>query len=193
MEFITILLIAVGLAMDAFAVSVSNGVAVNDFRLGHGVKLGFYFGGFQFVMPIIGWILGNSVKNYIESVDHWIAFVLLGAIGLNMILETRKTQDKELSSCMRCADEVLSVRLLTLQAVATSIDALAVGISFALLDINIVFAAAIIGAVAFLFSFAGGVLGKGLGGLFKQKAEFFGGAILIAIGIKILSEHLFFG
>lgn len=185
----TILFIAVGLAMDAFAVSVSNGVSVSHFQLSHGMKQGLYFGFFQFMMPILGWFLGSSVKIYIETVDHWIAFLLLGGIGLNMILDTQKKE--EVRACSDNGGKVLDHRLLMIQAIATSIDALAVGISFALLDIHIISAAAVIGVIAFLFSVAGGMLGKGLGSLFQQKAEFLGGFILIGIGFHILLEHLF--
>ena len=186
-DFITIFFIAVGLAMDAFAVSISNGVAVKDFGVKDSVKLGTYFGVFQFVMPILGWILGSSVRSYIEAVDHWIAFALLVLIGGNMLLEARKNEEEEKESNL-----ILTPKILIVQAVATSIDALAVGISFAILDINILYAAAIIGIVAFIFSFAGGEIGKKVGEIFEKKAEILGGIILILIGLKILIEHLFF-
>lgn len=192
MEFLTVFLIAVGLAMDAFAVSVSNGVTICDFKRHHAVKLGAYFGCFQFLMPLIGWLMGTSVKAYIEAIDHWIAFILLGVIGLNMIIETFKNNEAEDVYSGKMACEVLTPHRLLVQAVATSIDALVVGISFALLDINILYAAAIIGFVAFIFSYVGGILGERLGMLFKKKAELFGGIILIGIGAKILIEHLFF-
>lgn len=191
MGFFTILLIAVGLAMDAFAVSVSNGICTTDFKPMHAVKLGAYFGGFQFIMPLIGWLLGTSVKVYIEAIDHWIAFVLLLIIGINMIRETMKNDEDEYSIGSP-ACEVLTKKKLVFQAIATSIDALAVGISLAILDINILYASTIIGVVAFFFSFTGGILGKGLGNLFKKRAEIFGGFILVCIGVKILVEHLYF-
>ena len=172
MEFVTILLIAVSLAMDAFAVSISNGVSVKGFGKKQAATQGLYFGGFQFLMPVIGWFLGSSVKTYIESVDHWIAFVLLAIIGGNMIRESFGDDEEE------SGQSVLTAKVLLLQAVATSIDALAVGI---------------IGVVSFVLSFCGGMLGKGLGNFLQAKAEFAGGAVLILIGIKILVEHVFLG
>ncbi len=189
MDTISIFLIAVGLAMDAFAVSVSNGIAVCDFRKRHALKVGVYFGFFQFIMPVIGYLLGTSVKAYIEAVDHWIAFILLIVIGGNMVLESFHKEEDIV--CSKTARDVLTVKKLVVQAVATSIDALAVGISFAILDINILYAASIIGIVALFISFAGGNLGKSIGSVLKERAEFLGGAILIVIGIKILIEHLF--
>lgn len=191
MSFITIFLIAVGLAMDAFAVSVSNGVAVHNFGKRHAFKLGMYFGVFQFIMPILGWFLGVSVKEYVEAFDHWIAFILLLVIGANMIIESVKEGSQESTVCRKTADEFLTLRCLIFQAVATSIDALAIGISFAILNINIIYASAVIGVVAFIISFAGGILGKRLGSILKQRAEIFGGVILILIGLKILFEHVF--
>lgn len=187
MEFVTILLIAVSLAIDAFAVSISNGVSVKGFGKKQAATQGLYFGGFQFLMPVIGWFLGSSVKTYIESVDHWIAFVLLAVIGGNMIRESFGDDEEE------SGQSVLTAKVLLLQAVATSIDALAVGISFAILDVNIWWAAGIIGVVSFVLSFCGGMLGKGLGNFLQAKAEFAGGAVLILIGIKILVEHVFLG
>ena len=144
MEFVTIFLIAVSLAMDAFAVSISNGVSVKGFGKKEAATQGLYFGGFQFLMPVIGWFLGSSVKTYIESVDHWIAFVLLAIIGGNMIRESFGDDEEE------SGQSALTAKVLLLQAVATSIDALAVGISFAILDVNIWWAAGIIGVVSFV-------------------------------------------
>lgn len=181
-----IFLIAVSLAMDAFAVSISNGVSVKGFGKSHAIKQGLYFGVFQFLMPLIGWVLGSSVKSYIEAVDHWIAFGLLAIIGVNMIRESLSEEDDEEEATE------LSPKVLVLQAIATSIDALAVGISFAVLSVNIVQAAVIIGVVAFVFGVAGGILGKKIGGLLQSKAELAGGVVLILIGCKILVEHLFF-
>ncbi len=185
MEEITIFLIAVSLAMDAFAVSISNGVSVRGFDTKQSAVQGLYFGGFQFLMPVVGWFLGSRVKTYIESVDHWIAFALLAVIGGNMIRESFREEEG--------GQTELTGRILLLQAIATSIDALAVGISFAILDVNIWMAAAIIGVVSFVMSFCGGMLGKGLGNFLQAKAEFAGGIVLVLIGIKILAEHLFFG
>lgn len=185
MEWVTIWLIALSLAMDAFAVSISNGVSVRGFGGRHAVLQGIYFGVFQFLMPVIGWFLGSSVKTYISSVDHWIAFGLLAVIGGNMIRESLHPEEE-------AGQSRLSAKVLVLQAVATSIDALAVGISFAILDVNIWMASAIIGVVAFVLGVAGGFLGKRLGDFLESKAEFVGGLVLIAIGVKILVEHLFF-
>ena len=182
MGFITVFLIALGLAMDAFAVSISNGVAVKSCGGMQSLKVGAFFGGFQFIMPILGWYLGSSVKEYIESFDHWIAFILLFVIGANMIKESFSKEE------MRC-EFMLSNKRLAVQAVATSIDALAVGVSFAVLDTYIVSAAAIIGIVCFILSFTGMVIGKALGSVFIERAEFLGGIILIVIGLKILAEH----
>lgn len=184
MDYGTIFLIAASLAMDAFAVSISNGVSVRGFDKKDALRQGLYFGGFQFAMPLAGWFLGSSVKAYIEAVDHWIAFFLLAVIGGNMIRESVKGEDAP-------GESALTAKVLLLQAVATSIDALAVGISFALLDVNILTAGLVIGVVAFVLSFLGGVLGKGLGSFLQAKAAFAGGVVLILIGGKILAEHLF--
>lgn len=189
MEFLTIFFIALSLAMDAFAVSVTNGITAVGFNRFDAMKQGIYFGIFQFAMPVLGWILGSSVKDSIESVDHWIAFILLGTIGGNMIYESFH-KPREICTCSK--NTCMTAKCLILQAIATSIDALAIGISFALLEVNILFSAIIIGLVAFSLSFFGGILGKSLGGFFQKKAQFAGGIILIGIGLKILTEHLFF-
>ncbi|MGN1098342.1 MAG: manganese efflux pump MntP family protein [Clostridia bacterium] len=191
MGLIEIFLTAVSLAMDAFAVSITNGVVVADFKKRYAVKMGLYFGVFQFVMPLIGYALGSSFRSYIETFDHWIAFGLLVLIGGNMIRESIWGEEEE--SVGKTAKEALNAKVLTVQAIATSIDALAVGISFSLLpDVDMWLSCTIIGIVAFLFSFFGGLTGKKIGGLFKDKAELAGGIVLCAIGIKILVEHLFF-
>lgn len=184
MDYGMIFLIALSLAMDAFAVSISNGVSVRGFGKADAVRQGLYFGVFQLLMPLIGWFLGSRVKEYIAAVDHWIAFLLLAVIGINMIRESLKGENAP-------EESRLTARVLVLQAIATSIDALAVGISFALLDVNILSAGLIIGVVAFVLSFLGGILGKGLGSFLQAKAAFAGGAVLILIGLKILIEHLF--
>ena len=185
MNYGMIFLIALSLAMDAFAVSISNGVSVRGFGKKDAVRQGLYFGVFQFLMPLIGWFLGSRVKDYIAAVDHWIAFLLLAVIGANMIRESLKEDDAQ-------EESKLTSKVLMLQAIATSIDALAVGISFALLDVNILTAGLIIGIIAFALSFTGGILGKGLGSFLQAKAAFAGGTVLILIGLKILIEHLFF-
>lgn len=185
MEILTVMLIAVGLAMDAFAVSISNGIAVRGFGRYQAARQGLYFGCFQFIMPLIGFMLGRSISSYIESFDHWIAFVMLSIIGGGMIYECIKDG----GGCEAEIKGSLSSQTLFVQAVATSIDALAVGISLGLMGINVFVSSALIGIVAFAFSFAGGMLGKRLCGIFQKKAEFAGGLILIIIGIKILLEH----
>ena len=187
MSILMILLIAVSLSMDAFAVSVSNGIALGNISAKDTFRTGGFFGVFQFIMPVLGWILGTSVKSYIEAVDHWIAFGLLLFIGGNMIKEALSQEDEEEER-----EASLSTGKLFLQAVATSIDALAVGISFAVLNVNIWQASAIIGVVCFCISVSGCHVGKNIGNLLKEKAEFVGGVVLIAIGLKILIEHLFF-
>ncbi len=188
MKFITIFLIAVSLAMDAFAVSISNGVSVRGFGKKDAIRQAAFFGGFQFFMPVIGWFLGCSVKTYIEAVDHWIAFLLLLVIGGNMIHESIKGGgDENKGSCS------LTNKMLFLQAVATSIDALAVGISFAILNVNIIHAGVIIGVVSFVISCIGAYAGKYLGDKLQSKAEIIGGVVLILIGAKILMEHTILG
>ncbi len=180
-----ILLIALSLAMDAFAVSVSTGIAVPGFGWKQAARIGAWCGFFQFAMPLAGWFLGSSVKVYIEAVDHWIAFGLLALIGGAMIREALSGGEEE-------AVTDLSVRRLFLLALATSIDALAVGVTMAFMaDVNIILSAAVIGAVAFFMAMLGGLLGRRLGQLFQKRATLLGGAVLLAIGIKILLEHLF--
>lgn len=187
MSLFSIFLIAVGLAMDAFAVAISLGITTPDFKPRHALKVGVYFGAFQLAMPLIGWLLGKSVSGYISAFDHWIAFFLLLIIGGKMAIEgIRNFRNEE---CERNPDGLKASKLVVL-AIATSIDALAMGVGMAILEVNIVKASIIIGVVAFTFSFLGGLLGKKLGCLFKSKAEILGGLILIAIGIKTLVEHL---
>lgn len=182
---IEIVLIAVSLALDAFAVSVSSGISVPGFGWKQAVRMGVYFGGFQFAMPLIGWFLGSSVSSYIEAVDHWIAFVLLVLIGGRMVWGARGDN----CECTSVPNE-LSAKRLTVLAVATSIDALAVGVSMAFMDVNILFSAGTIGVVAFGLSIVGGLAGRRLGCLFQKRAEMVGGFVLIGIGLKILLEHL---
>lgn len=186
-----IFLTAVSLAMDAFAVSVTNGITVADFKKRYAVKMGLYFGAFQFFMPLLGYALGSGFRAYIEAFDHWIAFGLLALIGGNMIRESFSADG--VGDGRKTAAEALCARVLAVQAVATSIDALAVGISFSLLpDVDMWLSCSIIGIVAFVFSFVGGVMGRGVGGFLKNKAELIGGVVLVGIGIKILIEHIFF-
>jgi len=182
---ISILLIAVSLAMDAFAISISTGMCFPRFGLRQSLKLGCWFGAFQGMMPLLGWFLGTRVAEYIEAFDHWLAFGLLAFIGGRMIWESLHGDEEE-----SCPTD-LSARRLCILAIATSIDALAVGVSMAFMaDVNILFSAAVICVVTFLLSVVGGMLGRYLGSLFQKWAEVAGGVVLIGIGIKILMEHL---
>lgn len=186
MSIIELLLIAVGLSMDAFAVSVCKGLASERVTPKHLFIVGIWFGGFQALMPAIGYFLGSAFEKYITSVDHWIAFVLLVFIGGSMIKEARSQEENE-------ADDSLAVKTMFALAVATSIDALAVGITFAFLIESIshlIFALCSIGIITFILSAAGMKAGNLFGSKYKAKAEIAGGIILILIGLKILLEHL---
>ena len=182
---IEIFLIAVSLALDAFAVSVSTGISTPGFGLRQSARMGLWFGGFQFAMPLIGWFLGSSVAKYIEAFDHWLAFGLLALIGGRMIWESLHGEEEQADGP---AD--LSARKLCVLAIATSIDALAVGVSMAFMPVNILFSAIVIGVVAFALSLLGGILGEKLGTLFEKWVQVAGGIVLIGIGIKILIEHM---
>ena len=182
MQLYEIIIIAVGLAMDAFAVSVCKGLSLGKIRPSHMVKAGIWFGGFQMLMPIIGFLLAELFVGVIDQFDHWIAFVLLALIGGNMVREAFG-KDEEPNSRM-------DIKTMLLLAIATSIDALAVGVSFAFLEVNIIIAAGIIGIVAFLFSFGGIKIGSVFGSKYHKKAEFVGGVILILMGLRILLEGL---
>ena len=185
--FIELLLMGVGLAMDAFAVSVCKGLAMRKVNKKQAVIIALFFGGFQALMPFIGWALGIQFESYITSIDHWIAFVLLGFIGGKMIVEAVKPEEDEEIEQM---DPPLDLKQLTILAVATSIDALAVGITFAFLDYPIVEAISIIGVVTFIICIAGVYVGNFFGSKYKNKAEFAGGLILVLLGLKILLSHL---
>jgi len=189
MEIITIFLIAVSLAMDAMAVSVSNGIAIIDFKPIHAIKIGIYFGFFQFIMTVIGYVAGNSLSSSIKVYSSFISFILLLLIGSKMLYEAIRN-NKEENVEANTAKNLLTAKRLILLAIATSIDALAVGVSLVSLDCNIKLATIIIGIIAFIFSFSGGILGEKIGKLFKQRAEIVGGIILVGIGIKILLEYL---
>ena len=183
MDLLTLLTLAVGLAMDAFAVSICKGLAMREKVLKKGIIVGLWFGGFQALMPTIGFFLGTQFKDQITSIDHWIAFVLLGLIGINMVKEALSNDEEQ-------ADDSIAVKEMLMLAVATSIDALAVGITFAFLNVHIVSAASMIGVCTFLISFAGVKIGNIFGTKYKSKAELAGGIILILLGFKILFEHL---
>lgn len=184
MSLLSIILTAVGLAMDAFAVSITLGMSVlEEKKRLIALKAGLFFGIFQGLMPLFGYILGIRFTEYIESIDHWIAFILLLIIGGKMIIDSIKGEDEE-------DIDIHTNRKFLILSVATSIDALAIGVSFAFLKINIIYSASIIALVTFVLSFAAVYLGKLLGNYIKNKAGIFGGIILILIGTKILLEHL---
>ena len=185
MSLVELFIIAVGLSMDAFAVSVCKGLSVQKMKLSHALTCGIYFGGFQGLMPLIGYILGSQFEEAIVSIDHWVAFVLLGLIGFNMIKESRE-EDCE---CLDCS---FGVKAMIPLAVATSIDALAIGVTFAFLHVNIFWAVTFIGVITFILSSIGVKVGNVFGMRYKSKAEFAGGLILILMGTKILLEHLGF-
>ncbi len=184
MDIVTILFIAFGLAMDAFAVSIANGITAKHQRMNNALKLGLSFGSFQAFMPLMGWLAGLSLRDFISGVDHWIAFGLLSLIGCKMIYESRKIESGEKEP------HTLTVLVLFMLSVATSIDALAVGVSFAFLRVSIATPVIVIGVVTFLLSFLGVFIGSKVGHFFESKIEVVGGLILIAIGVKILVEHL---
>lgn len=188
MGIIELLLTGVGLAMDAFAVSVCKGLSMKKINYGHAFVIAVFFGGFQALMPFIGWALGTQFKDYIVSIDHWIAFVLLGIIGTKMLKEAFGEEPADGKPCHKGLD----LKELLLLAIATSIDALAVGITFAFLNVNIFVAISIIGVVTFLISFGGVVVGNVFGHKYEKRAQIAGGVILILIGVKILLEHLGF-
>nr|WP_317412795.1 manganese efflux pump MntP family protein [uncultured Solibaculum sp.] len=187
MGFWGIFLMALGLSMDAFTVSVSNGMCTRNLKVSHAVKMAFSFGFFQALMPIIGYYAGVTLSGFLQSVSYWIAFGLLTCIGLKMIYEALKKIQGD--QCV--TRDPISFKMLMLLSVATSIDALAVGISLALVDqTSIGLAAGIIGVVTFLVCLAGVYIGKRFGTIFEKKAEILGGLLLIGIGVKILVEGL---
>ena len=183
MGLLDLFITAVALSMDAFAVSVSKGLSVKRVRLKHGLITGAYFGGFQALMPLLGFFLASSFADYIRRFDHWIAFGLLTLIGANMLREALSGEEEEMN-------DSFSFKTMLPLAVATSIDALATGVSFAVTDTNIWLAIALAGATTFAFSAAGVKIGNVFGAKYKSKAELAGGLILILMGAKILIEHL---
>lgn len=185
MDTLTLITCALGLSMDAFAVSICKGLALKKIDFKKQLLVGLWFGGFQALMPLIGYLLGINFTNYITSIDHWIAFILLGFIGLNMIKESLQKDE-----CEECGDDSLSFKSMLILAIATSIDALAVGITFAFLEVNIVAAVSSIGIITFVLSAIGVKVGHVFGSRFKSKAELAGGIVLILLGVKILLEHL---
>lgn len=189
MEYLVeFLLLGVGLAMDAFAVSICKGLAMRKVNKKQAVIIALFFGGFQAIMPVIGWLLCKGFQTYIEAFDHWIAFALLAFIGVKMIIETLR--EKEDDVVIEEMDPPLDMKEMLMLAIATSIDALAVGISLAALDRPIVESPAIIGVVTFVISIIGVYIGKFFGNRYKKRAELTGGIILVLIGVKILCEHM---
>jgi putative Mn2+ efflux pump MntP len=180
MGYAELLLIGLGLSMDAFAAAVCKGLEMRSINKTNIVLIAVFFGGFQALMPLIGWLAGIQFEEYINSIERWIAFILLLIIGIKMIVEAYKNDD------ICHIQDKLDIKEIIMLAVATSIDALAVGITFAFLEVNILTAVSIIGLITFLLSISGIVIGIRFGAKYKNKAEFFGGVILIMIGIKIL-------
>jgi putative Mn2+ efflux pump MntP len=183
MDIATVLLIAFGLAMDAFSVSITSGITTRKIRHSDILKMSLSFGVFQMVMPVIGWLAGSSLRTYISNVDHWVAFGLLAFVGVKMIWESVKGEARMTNP--------FDNKTLLLLSISTSIDALAVGVSFSFLDVSILFPVLIIGVITFLLSSTGILMGNGLRHFFENiKIELLGGLILIGIGIKILIEHI---
>lgn len=187
MGLLELFILAVGLSMDAFAVAICKGLAVNEVKPRHMLITGLWFGGFQALMPLLGYFLGTAFEKYVSAIDHWIAFVLLGAIGANMIKEAFSKEEG-------CSDCDFGIKTMFVMAIATSIDALAAGIALAM-DLKgnnflAIIAVIFIGIITFSLSALGVKIGNIFGSKWKSKAEFLGGTILIILGIKILLEHL---
>jgi putative Mn2+ efflux pump MntP len=186
MGLITIIIIAFGLAMDAFVVSIVSGVAQKDLHIKHALQIAFFFGGFQAIMPLIGSVAGLSFKGYIADYDHWVAFGLLSAVGGKMIYESFRIKSVEINL------DPSKIYVLLALSVATSIDALAIGITLSLITSSIITAVLIIGLVTFALSYLGVYIGKKFGHFFENGIEALGGLFLIGLGVKILIQHLFF-
>lgn len=184
MTLLELFFIAAGLSMDAFAVSICKGLSLQKMNVKNALMIGLYFGGFQALMPFLGYLLGSRFQDAIAAYDHWVAFILLSVIGGNMIKES---MDKELESC----DSSVAFKDMVVLAVATSIDALAVGVTFAFLKVQIIPAVSFIGVITFILSVIGVKVGTIFGSKYKSKSEFVGGLILILIGVKIFVEHRF--
>lgn len=183
MGLVELIILSIGLAMDAFAVSICKGLSMKKMKWKNAVIVGIYFGVFQALMPVMGYLLGVNFQSKIANVDHWIAFILLGIIGMNMIKEAISKETDTQNDSVKFKDMIIL-------AIATSIDALAVGITFAFLKVNIVLAVTLIGVITFVISIMGVKIGNIFGDKYEKKAELIGGAILIFLGIKILVEHL---
>ena len=188
MGFVELFLIGVGLSMDAFAVSICKGLGMKRLNMKQALVIGLFFGGFQALMPLIGWALGTQLADFITPIDHWIAFILLVLIGGKMLFDAFREGDEE--EAVDPKDARLDLKELLMLAIATSIDALAVGITFAFLGVNIVWAIAIIGVTTFVLSVVGVAVGHAFGARYEKGATIVGGVVLILIGCKILLEHL---
>lgn len=186
MSLASIIVIALGLSMDAFAVSITSGIAIKKMRLGYAIVIGLFFGSFQAIMPLLGWVGGIKFASYIKTFDHWAACAILVFLGLKMVLESRNLEQKQLLS------NPMEIPILFMMALATSIDALAVGVSLSFLEISILAPVSVIGFITFLLSFSGTYIGNRCGSILENKIEIAGGVMLIGIGFKILVEHLFF-
>lgn len=183
MGVVELIILSIGLAMDAFAVAICKGLSMKKMQWKNAIIIGLYFGIFQALMPVIGYLLGINFQNKIANIDHWIAFILLGIIGINMIKESISKENNISTDSIKFKDMIIL-------AIATSIDALAVGITFAFLKVNIILSIILIGCITFIISVIGVKVGNIFGNKYEKKAEFAGGLILIFLGIKILLEHL---
>ena len=185
MDYLTVIILAIGLSMDSFAVSISCGLEEQKISFQHAVKISISFAFFQGLLPVVGWFLGTGVKVYIEAIDHWIAFILLAYLGGKMIFESFRNEESEKMSNIYSWKHILTL------SIATSIDALVIGFTYAVVSTRNIFGGAvIIGAVTFFFAMLGIRIGKDVAGNFSQRVELLGGIILIGIGVKILIEHL---
>lgn len=183
MKTLELLLLSIGLAMDAFAVSICKGISMKKMNWKKACIIGLWFGGFQALMPTIGYFLGTTFETFVTNVDHWIAFVLLAIIGGKMIKDAFDPKEEE-------SDDDVSFKTMFVLAVATSIDALAVGITFAFFDVNLILAISLIGITSFILPVIGTKIGNKFGNRYEKKAELVGGTILVVLGLKILIEHL---
>lgn len=190
MTWADLLLTAVALSMDAMAAALAYGMAMKRWKWRDALTVACFFGGFQALMPTIGWFAGISIRQSIVAIDHWVAFVLLGYIGGRMVANSLRNTQAPASDALQSATGALDIRRLLFMAVATSIDALAVGIGLAMTEAAMLPTACTIGGITFGLSFAGVALGKRAGKLFGKRAELFGGFVLIAMGVHILIEHL---
>ncbi len=182
MNFFDLLLLSIGLAMDAFAVSICKGLSIQTLKLRHPLTVGLWFGGFQVLMPLLGWLLGSRFATMVDNIDHWVAFILLAFIGGHMVKESREAGEE--------ADPSLGFRVMLPLAVATSIDALAIGVTFSFLDVNLWVALTTVGVTSFLISGLGMVVGHKFGTKYKSGAELLGGVVLILIGTRLLLDGL---